>query len=377
MTSSFDSYRPEESGQRRRKRIEGEDATTPAEAAMAGQNRRRRGAGEASGMREMTNAGDMQFESYYGRPVVKAPPWRGPIALYLFLGGLAGGSALLGAGAHVTGREEMRRATRLVTLGSVGIGTAALIEDLGRPERFLHMMRTIKVTSPMSLGTWVLASFSTLSGVLGAIEVDRMTQQRLPLQKVRPLVYSTEGPVTLGQAALAPLLASYTGALLGDTAVPTWAAGRKHLPFLFASSASLASGGAAMIMSPTTQARPARILAAAGVIGDVVSMHRMKESMHPLEREPLETDEAGTKLKWAERLAIAGGIGTLFAGKSRAVAVASGAALLASSVLTRFGVLGAGLESVKDPRRVIEPQKARLAARRAAGITDDSITTAG
>ena len=76
-------------------------------------------------------------------------------------------------------------------------------------------------------------------------------------------------------------------------------------------------------------------------------------------------------------LAIAGGIGTLLGGRSRVVAAASGAALLTASALTRFGVLNAGLESVKDPRRVIEPQKARLAARRAAGITDDSITTAG
>ena len=80
---------------------------------------------------------------------------------------------------------------------------------------------------------------------------------------------------------------------------------------------------------------------------------------------------------WAERLAIAGGLGTLLGGRNRVVAAASGAALLTASALTRFGVLHAGLESVKDPRRVIEPQKARLAARRAAGITDDAITTAG
>ena len=73
---------------------------------------------------------------------------------------------------------------------------------------------------------------------------------------------------------------------------------------------------------------------------------------------------------------IDGGIGTLFAG-NRLVAAASGTALLAASALTRFGVLEAGLESTKDPKHVIEPQKDRLAARRAAGITDDSITTAG
>ena len=77
----------------------------------------------------------------------------------------------------------------------------------------------------------------------------------------------------------------------------------------------------------------------------------------------------------AERLAVAGGIGALLGGRHRWVAAASGAALVAASALTRFGVLEAGRESVKDPRRVVEPQKARLAARRAAGTFDDSITT--
>jgi hypothetical protein len=80
-------------------------------------------------------------------------------------------------------------------------------------------------------------------------------------------------------------------------------------------------------------------------------------------------------LKWSERLVIAGGLGTLLGGHRRDVAVASGLALLAASVLTRFGVFEAGLESARDPRYTIEPQKRRLAARRAAGITDDSITT--
>lgn len=370
MTSSFDSYRPE-TGQRRRKRLEATDATSKPRRGSG------RGAGAADGSREANLVGDMEFDSYYGRPVVKAPPWKAPIAAYLFLGGLAGGSALLSAGAQLTGRDSLRRSSRLVAMGAVGIGTAALIEDLGRPERFLNMMRTVKVTSPMSLGTWILSAFSTATGALAAIEVDRMAGERIPLGPIRGLLNASEAPAQLGQAALAPLLATYTGALLGDTAVPTWAATRDHLPFVFASSASLASGGAAMVLNPTSQTGPARMMAIAGVAGEVISSHLMKESMHPLEREPLEEGVPGTLMTWSERLAIAGGLGTLLAGRSRAVAVLSGAALIASSAMTRFGVLYAGLESVKDPRRVIEPQKARLAARRAAGVTDDSITTAG
>ncbi|MCZ4325558.1 NrfD/PsrC family molybdoenzyme membrane anchor subunit [Brachybacterium paraconglomeratum] len=351
-----------------------------------GKRRRRRGLGEVGmgdGSREGAVVEDVeierseQYDSYYGRPVVKAPPWKAPIAVYLFLGGVAGGSGLLAFGAQCTGRPVLRRNARLTALGTVGVGTLALIEDLGRPERFLNMMRTVKVTSPMSLGTWVVGGFASLSGVLGALEVDRLAGEKLPLGALRPLLRAAEGPASLGQAALAPVLASYTGALLGNTVVPTWEAGRGHLPYLFASSASLAAGGAAMVTTPVAEAGPARLLAAAGVAGDVASMHLMKETMHPLEREPLETGTPGKLLTWAERLAIAGGVGTLLGGRSRVIAAASGAALLTASALTRFGVLNAGLESVKDPRRVIEPQKARLAARRAAGITDDSITTAG
>ncbi|HEX7350662.1 NrfD/PsrC family molybdoenzyme membrane anchor subunit [Brachybacterium sp.] len=368
--TEFDADRPPEGARRRRR----------------GRGRRRRAlteVGMGDGSREGAVVEDVEveradeFDSYYGRPIVKAPPWKEPIAVYLFLGGIAGGCGLLAFGAHCTGRPLLRRSTRLIALGAVGVGTVALIEDLGRPERFLNMMRTVKVSSPMSLGTWILAGFGSLSGVLAALEVDRLTGQRLPLGPLRSLLGALETPTAAGQAVLAPLLASYTGALLGNTIVPTWEAGREHLSFLFASSASLAAGGAAMVTTPVEEAGPARVLATAGVAGDVLSMHLMKRSMHPLEAEPLETGRAGTLLKWSERLAIAGGIGTLLGGRNRYVAAASGAALLASSALTRFGVLYAGLESVKDPRRVVTPQKERLAARRAAGTTDDSITTAG
>lgn len=366
--SPLDSDRPPEQPRRRR----------PGSGRTGKRRRSLDHLGTGDGGREIPVVGDIEvdpYDSYYGRPVVKAPPWRSPIALYLFLGGLAGGAALLATGAQFTGRPAMRRNLRFVILGSVGVGTVALIEDLGRPERFLNMLRVVKVTSPMSLGTWVLSGFGAVSGITTVIEVDRLMGQKLPLGSLRPLLHGMETPAALAQAALGPVLASYTGALLGDTAVPTWAASRRHLSYLFVSSASMAAGGAGMVTAPVEQARPARLLAAAGVVGDIAFLHRMKESMHPLEAEPLDTGTAGARLKWAGRLAVAGGIGTLLGGRHRAFAVAGGAALLASSLLTRFGVLEAGLESVKDPRRVIEPQKARLGARRAAGITDDSITT--
>lgn len=313
----------------------------------------------------------------YGRQVVKAPPWGHEIGAYLFLGGLAGGSALLAAGAQLTGRSRLRRNARLTAVGALAGGTVALIAVLGRPERFLYMLRTVKVTSPMSLGTWILSGFGAGAGAAAVAEADRLTGRRLPLGPARRLLRAVEGPAGLTAAVFAAPLAAYTGVLLSNTAIPTWYASRHHLPYVFVGSASLAAGGAAMVTTPVCETVPARRLACLGVAVDVLAMEQMKKSMHPLEREPLEMGAPGRMAKWAEQLAIAGGLGTALAGRFRPTAVLSGLALLASSALTRFAVLDAGLESARDPKHTIEPQKARLAARRAAGDTGDSTVTVG
>jgi formate-dependent nitrite reductase membrane component NrfD len=359
-TSEYDSLRPPETGGRRRR---------------DGRRRRRTGPGGADGSREIPMVPEAEFTSYYGRPVVKPPPWGHDIAAYLFLGGVAGGSTLLAVGGQLTGQDLLRRNGRLAAMGAVGLGTVFLVRDLGRPERFLNMLRTIKLTSPMSVGSWILSAFSVGAGVAAAAEVDRLTGERLPLGPLRRVLRAVEGPAGLEAAALAPFLAVYTAVLLGDTAVPTWNAAREELPFVFVSSASLASAGLAMITTPVAETAPARKLAVLGVIGDVAATRIMRRRMDPVAAEPLHEGRAGTMMRLSEGLAVAGGIGTLFGGRRRGVAVASGLALVAASALTRFGVFEAGIHSAKDPRYTIEPQKRRLAARRAAGITNDSITT--
>lgn len=353
-TSEFDSLRPPEPEGKRRKRGEG--------------GRRRD---------ESLMVPEAEFTSYYGRPVVKPAPWEHDVAAYLFLGGVAGGSGLLAAGAQLTGRTKLRRNARLSALVAVGLGAVALVKDLGRPERFVNMMRTIKLTSPMSLGSWILSAFSGGIGIAAVSEVDRMTGERLPLGPLRPVLRAVEGPAGLEAAVFASPLAVYTAVLLSDTATPTWNAAHEDLPFVFVSSASLAASGLAMITTPVAETGPARRLAVLGVVGDVVAMKLMERRMDPLLVEPLHHGRPGEMLKWSERLAVAGALGTLLGGRHRGVAVVSGLALMTASALTRFGIFDAGKESTRDPRYTIEPQKRRLAARRAAGITGDSITTAG
>jgi hypothetical protein len=349
------------------------DNVRPPEPTGGKRGRRRSG----DGSREMPMVPEAEFTSYYGRPVVKPAPWGHEVAAYLFLGGVAGGSGLLAAGAQLTGRTKLRRNTRLSALVAVALGAAALVKDLGRPERFVNMMRTFKLTSPMNLGSWILSSFSVGIGVAAVSEIDRMTGERIPLGRLRPVLRVVEAPAGLEAAVLAPPLAVYTAVLLTDTATPTWNAAYKDLPFVFVSSASLAASGLAMITTPVSEAGPARNLAVIGAISDLIAHRVTEHRMDPVAAEPLRHGTPGRMLRWSERLAVAGGLGTLLGGRHRGVAALSGLTLLTASALTRFGVFEAGKDSARDPRYTIEPQKRRLAARRAAGVTDDSITTAG
>src|SRR6202167_3444113 len=158
------------------------------------------------------------------------------------------------------------------------------------------MLRTIKLTSPMSLGSWILSAFSTGAGVAAAAEFDRMTGERLPLGPLRGVLRAVEGPAGLEAAAFGPPLAVYTAVPLADTSTPTWNDARDELPFVFVSSASLASAGLAMVTTPVAETAPARRLAVIGVIGDLVASRVMGRRMDPVAHEPLHEGRGGTMM---------------------------------------------------------------------------------
>lgn len=365
--SDLDQYRPPEPAGRRLRRLAG---------GIRKRKPRAPTGGPTDGSAEMSMVPDADFSSYYGRNIVKPPPWGHEVPAYLALGGIAGGSGLLALGAQLTGRDILRRNTRLGALAAISLGGAALVKDLGRPERFYNMLRTVKLTSPMSIGSWILTAYSAGMGVAGIAEIDRMTGERLPLGPLRGVLQAVEPLAGFEAAAFGPPLAAYTAVLLSDTANPTWNAAHKDLPFVFVSSASLAASGLAMITTPVRETGPARALAIMGVVADIGFMKYMESRMDPTAAEPLHHGKAGRMLKQSEWLAIAGAVGTLLVGRTRLGAIASGICLVGASSLTRFGVFEAGMDSARDPRYTVEPQRRRLAARRAAGITDDSITTA-
>jgi formate-dependent nitrite reductase membrane component NrfD len=305
-----------------------------------------------------------EFTSYYGRPVVKAAPWEHDIPAYLFLGGVAAGSSLLAAGADVTGRPVLRRTGRLAALVGLTLSMVALVKDLGRPERFHHMLRVAKPTSPMSVGTWILTAYGPFAAVAAAAELRGLLPMRMRDGLPGRLLGLGARPAGLAAAAVAPGVASYTAVLLTNTATPTWHDAHRHLPYVFVGSASAASGGLGMLAAPVDEAGPARRLALGGALVELAVEHRMEQVMG-LTAEPLHAGHAGRLLRAGKALTAAGAVGAAtVAARSRLGAVCSGAALLAGSACLRFGVFEAGIESARDPRYTVVPQRERVDARR-------------
>lgn len=367
--AEFDSYRPpsEPRGPKRR----GANGALKPGARKGGKKQRR---GEELMVPE---AQFEHFDSYYGKPIVKFPPWEWPIGVYFFLGGLAGGSSLVAAGADLTGNTELRRNMRVASFAAAAIGSGCLVLDLGRPERLLNMFRVLKLSSPMSVGSWILGGFSGAQAIAALPEIDALTGERLPLpETLRSLLRFAATPAGIAGGILASPLAAYTAVLIGNTSVPAWQAAGKNMPFVFVSSATAATGGMGLATTSTEHAGIARTLGVVGAVADLAATTYTVKQLDEVTQEAFHTGKAGKLLKASEICLALGGAGALISKKNRVLSAISGVALMAGSCLTRFAVLQAGHQSTEDPKYVVEPQRTRLEERRKAGVVDDSITTA-
>ncbi len=303
-----------------------------------------------------------EFTSYYGKPVLKEPVWKAPnIAMYMFLGGLAGSSSALAAGAWLTKRSRLARACKLGAIGAVGPSVVALVEDLGRPSRFINMLRVFKTTSPMNMGSWLLCVYGPAAATAAVSDVTG----RLPrLGRVATAVAGVTGPA----------VASYTGALVSDTAVPAWHEGFREMPYIFVGSGASAAGGWGMLTAPLEEGGPARKLALFGAALEGIASQRMRRRLGMI-AEPYMNGRAGRLFRAGQVIAMGGCLGALAAAKrDRSVAAASGSALIAASACTRFGIFHAGMESARDPRYTVVPQRERLERARHPVETDRRVT---
>lgn len=303
-------------------------------------------------MTEVRQVPEAEFSSYYGRPILKVTRWREPhLPAYLLLGEMSGAAAVLGAAATATGRPALARAGRLISAGAAAAGAAFLTAELGRPERFLNMLRVAKPTSPMSMGAWTLAAHS---GLVSAAAASAVTGRLPRLGAAAGTAAAVTGPV----------LATYPGALLASTAVPAWHAAYRELPLLFAGGAMTSAGAAGLVAAawPGSRAEfePARRLALFGAAAESIAGFGL-ENLLGEPGEPYRRGEGGRLLRLARGLTLAGGAAALAARRSRIAGATSAALLAGGGLAAKFAVLRAGVESARDPRYVVGEQRASAA----------------
>ncbi len=300
--------------------------------------------GRRGGDEQMVPEAD--FTSYHGRPVLKETVWGPAIPTYLFLGGLAGASSALAAGAQLSGHAQLARTAKAGAAGAIGLSMGALLYDLGRPARFVNMLRVFKVTSPMSVGTWLLSAYTPLAWAAAASVVTG----KLPRAGLA---------ATVAAGVLGPGVAAYTSVLVADTAAPAWHDAYRELPYLFIGSAATAAGGLGLLSVTPDAARPALRLALLGAAAELTAERLLDRRLGPA-AEPYRTGRSGALMRASQGLAAAGAIAALLGRRNRAVSSLAGAALLAGSALSRFAVFEAGRASVRDPKYTVGPQRERV-----------------
>jgi formate-dependent nitrite reductase membrane component NrfD len=285
--------------------------------------------------------------SYHGQPVIKEPTWTWEIPCYFFTGGLGGASAAVAYLCDLRGDSDGARRAWATSFAGLSVSPVLLISDLGRPARFLNMLRMVKVTSPMSIGSWILS----VSGTATAIAAANAWLGLFP--RLARIARPT--------AALAGLpLASYTAALVANTAVPVWHEASSTLPFVFVAGAGLSAGAALLPLTPPAQAGAARRLALAGAAAEITLTETMKRGLG--EHRRAYESGAAHKFDRAAMTLTAAGAGLLAArGRgSRTAATAAGGLMLGGALCTRWSVYKAGFNSARDPGAVIGPQRERI-----------------
>lgn len=285
---------------------------------------------------------------YYGVPLLKKPQWTWQVPLYFFVGGAAGSAGVIGSLADLVGDDyELARDARWLALGGAVASTGLLIWDLGRPRRFLAMLRVFKPQSAISMGAWILAAFANFSAAASFADVlrDRYGKS-LPVRLLG-------GAGRAGSALFGMPFHNYTGVLIGATAIPVWNHNIKTLPRHFGMSGLQASVGILELLGhdDSRALNLLGLLSAGFETWEGFSLEREHDRvLRPLKRGASGwVTRAGGLLSGPLPLAL-----RLLGRRSRSLRRAAAWSGVVGSLLTRYGWVAAGRASADDWRIPLE-----------------------
>jgi hypothetical protein len=264
--------------------------------------------------------------TYYDVPLLIKPVWTWEVPLYFFVGGAAGGAAIIGSVADWTRTDgTLSRDAKWIAAAGGPISAVLLTADLGRPERFVNMLRVFKPQSAMSMGSWTLAAFS---GSSTAALVPVLSKAGVP-----------------ASAALGAVMITYTGVLIGATAIPVWNQSVRLLPMHFAAS-GLASAAAMLTLLGHDDAALNDIAIGAAAVETLIGAAIELRTAPDLA--PLKEGASGWMIRAGGVLSGPVPLLCRAAGRSPGWRRAASVAALAGSILTRIGWIAAGRASSKQ-----------------------------
>lgn len=294
---------------------------------------------------------DAADPTYYDRPLLKEPVWEVDIPLYYYVGGVTGASLALGAASQLDSSEDLgglARRCQWVGLIGAGISAGLLVRDLGRPSRFLNMLRVFRPTSPMNMGAWILSSVPPTA--LGALVFRHRSGAGNAIG--RGFGYLS-GICGLG-------LATYTGVLVSNSVIPLWQESRRELPVLFGASAMAASASLFEMLPQHPEEH--RIIQTFGTIGRVAELVfsillEKRASAIPRLAAPLRKGASGVMWRTAALLTAGSLVVSLLPGKSQTKRFAGGLLGSLGSLCMRCGIHYAGVASSRDARASFHYQR--------------------
>ncbi|MBM3461046.1 MAG: polysulfide reductase [Armatimonadetes bacterium] len=281
--------------------------------------------------------GGPQPVGYYGLPVLKPPVWTWEVPVYFFVGGAAGGAAMLASAFEAFSTDwECARDARWIAFGLASLSPPLLISDLGRPERFYNMFRVFKWQSPMSVGSWALGAFGGFSAASVAAH-----QAAAWIPSLRFVAHAA----SVGAALSGAVVATYTGVLLGATAIPAWSSHATFLPVHFGVAGM---GSAVGLLELAGNNAPG--LQALGIATSAV-----ETVLAVIAEGDADPAVKGLLLRAGGLLCGPVSLGLRLLGRgSRWSRVAAGVAFTSGALLSRFGWIEAGRVSARDPEAVLK-----------------------